>query len=312
MRVVTTFLLALVAAAVLAGCGDTGNPHGGDTLKTAQPYQSKDSRSGLTAQPSPAAFRRPIATYRRYVTASLGTMLSELDRLQSAIDSGDLAASRAAWLVADRRYESIGAAYGAFGELDAKINGTPAGLPGGIRSKDFTGLHRVEYDLWQRGSTTAAAKPTAELKADVRKLHAQMPQKKIDSLEYALRAHEVLEDSLHLQLAGVASPWSGSALNSLDGNVAGTRVVLASLSPMIKQRNSLVLSQAKSSINRLATEVNSLQHGGRFPEWDQLKLADRERVNGLTAAAAERLAYVPELIDPRPPRPSQLPTGEDT
>ena len=35
----------------------------------------------------------------------------------------------AAWLAADARYESIGAAYGAFGDLDAAINGEPAGCP---------------------------------------------------------------------------------------------------------------------------------------------------------------------------------------
>jgi iron uptake system component EfeO/high-affinity iron transporter len=36
----------------------------------------------------------------------------------------------------------------------------------------------------------------------------------------------------------------------------------------------------------------------------------RERLAGLTAAAAERLAYVPDIVDPRPARPVQRAFGD--
>ena len=97
---------------------------------------------------TPEDYRRPIAAYKRYVGRQLGALLGEVDVLRAAIARRDLAAARAAWLEADARYESIGAAYGAFGDLDAAINGAPAGLPGGVRSPDFTGLHRIELALW--------------------------------------------------------------------------------------------------------------------------------------------------------------------
>ena len=67
--------------------------------------------------------RRPIATYRRHVRRELGAMLGEVAPLRAAIARHDRAGARAAWLAADARYESIGAAYGAFGDLDAAIDG---------------------------------------------------------------------------------------------------------------------------------------------------------------------------------------------
>jgi iron uptake system EfeUOB component EfeO/EfeM len=129
-------------------------------------------------------------------------------------------------------------------------------------------------------------------------LRSKVARMEIDPFEYSLRAHEVLEDTLHLELSGVASPWSGSALTALRANVRGTRVVLASLAPLIARRDPARLHRARTALNRLDEAVGN----GRLPRWDTLGQVQRERIAGLTAAAAERLAYVPELIDPRPPR----------
>jgi iron uptake system component EfeO/high-affinity iron transporter len=225
-------------------------------------------------------------------------MLVDVRRLRAAIARHDLAASRGAWLDADAHYEAIGAAYGAFGALDARINGRPAGLRDGIHSADFAGLHRVELALWARRSTRDAAPAASGLTRDVTTLRAKLAKVEIDPFEYSLRAHEVLEDTLHLQLSGVASPWSGSALTALRANVRGTRVVLASLAPLIARRDPARLRRARTALDRLAKTVSER----RPPRWDTLAQRDREQIAGLTAAAAEHLAYVPELIDPRPPR----------
>jgi iron uptake system component EfeO/high-affinity iron transporter len=68
---------------------------------------------------------------------------------------------------------------------------------------------------------------------------------------------------------------------------------------MIARRNPARLRRAEEALDRLAATVGAR----RLPRWDAVPQRERERITGLAAAAAERLAYVPELIDPRPPRP---------
>jgi iron uptake system EfeUOB component EfeO/EfeM len=304
---------ALVAALVvvaLAGCGGAGKPHASNP--PAQPYSKRSTAAGAVARVTPADYRRPIATYKRYVRRQLRTLLGEVAGLRAAIARRDLAGARAAWLKADARYESIGAAYGAFGDLDAAVNGRPDGLPGGIRSPDFTGLHRVELALWQRRSTPAAAPAAAQLARDVARLRAGIAKLEIDPFEYSLRAHEIIEDGIHLQLSGQASPWSGSALVALRSEARGTGVVLDTLEPMIARRdNGGALPQARRALRRLATTLARLERpDGSLPRWDRLPQRQRELVDGVTTSAAEQLAYVPELIDPRPPRPAQRAFGD--
>jgi iron uptake system component EfeO len=294
----TARTLAFGALVLVAGCGGGAKA---PRQAPAQPLSSANPVAGVVPTAHEADFAPAIEHYRRHVRRELGAMLADARRMRTAIARHDLAASRSAWLDADAHYESIGAAYGAFGDLDAAINGRPSGLPDGIRSTDFTGLHRVELALWARDSTRDAGPAAAGLIRDATKLRAKVATLRIDPFEYSLRAHEVLEDTLHLELSGVASPWSGSALTALRANVRGTRVVLDSLAPLIARRDPARLRGARAALDRLAATVSRR----RPPRWDTLAQRRREQIAGLTAAAAERLAYIPELIDPRPPRPKK-------
>lgn len=304
--------LACAAAVALVGCGGGSHEPAIRGAAAALPYSAINSRNTRIVSVDASTYRAPIAAYRRHVHRQLTAMDGPLARLQNAIASGDLSAARAAWLRADYLYETIGAAYGAFGELDARINGLPGGLPGGVRSSQFTGLHRVELGLWGRGSTGDAARPAARLRRDVASLRGRIGGIEIEPLDFALRSHEVLEDSLHLQLAGRGSPWSGAALNALSANVAGTRVVLKGVGPIATRVNPLRVERARRSLDRLERAIDSLRRGGRLPRWDTLGRRDRERISGFTAAAAEELAYMPELADPRPPPATKSPIQDPT
>jgi iron uptake system EfeUOB component EfeO/EfeM len=299
-------LLAMTAAAALVtavGCG-----HGAQTTATAPaapPLSARNPVSGTIPTARPRDFRAPIAAYRRHVRSELTGMLHDVATLKDAVDGGDLQRARSAWLAADARYETIGAAYGAFGDLDAAINGRPAGLPRGAEDHGFTGLHRIELALWTRSSSRDARPFVTRLRRDVARLRrAVVHGLEIDPLEYSLRAHEVLEDTLHLQLSGQASSGSSDALVAVRANVAGTRVVVRSIHAMLVRRNPAIVREGERALDALDAAVDRLRRAdGTFPRWDGLSQRERERIAGLTAAAAEQLAYIPELVDPRPPRP---------
>jgi iron uptake system EfeUOB component EfeO/EfeM len=304
---------ALLALALLAGCGGGGESDQATSAKNppAQPLEDLVPVSGNIPRVRAADLERPTARYRRYVESQLRPMGREVEELREAVAAGDLATARRAWLVADERYESIGGAYGAFGDLDARINGGPGGLQGGVDSPEFTGLHRIELALWGRHSTADAAPYVARLADDVAALRRTVPTIEIEPLEYVLRSHEVLEGALDLQLSGRESPWSGSALRALRGNLHGTEFVLGTLHALIERRSPVLMQRGEASLAALATALHRLEGaGGSLPRWDQTGERARTEIAGLTAAAAEQLAYIPEVIDPRPPLPRESAIGK--
>jgi high-affinity iron transporter len=304
-------VLAVLVSAAVAGCGGGGPESSTNAAEPASKLADRVLVSGANPAVKPADLARPIAAYKRHVAAALGTMEGDVRRLRRAVDSGDLEVARQAWLDADSSYESIGAAYGAFGELDARINGETAGLPAGAGSPEFTGLHRIELALFGRGSVADAKPYVLRLAADVRALRREVPGLEIEPLEYVLRGHEVFEGALDLQLSGRASPWSSDALVALDSNLRGTRIVIGTLRPLIDPREPLLVGRIDRSLDVLEKSLEGLAGpGGTMPRWDRLPAAKKTLVSGQTAAAAEELAYVPEVVDPRPLVPQRSAIGE--
>ncbi|MEV0185162.1 hypothetical protein AB0I54_38660 [Streptomyces sp. NPDC050625] len=76
----------------------------------------------------------PALDYRKWVGHGLGEVARLTGRLHDAIDRGDRAGARTAWLLAHLQYERLGGAYDAFGDADQAINGTDAGE---VRGSEF-------------------------------------------------------------------------------------------------------------------------------------------------------------------------------
>lgn len=297
----TRAALALASAAVaMSGCAGEPSP-----ATKAAPLRAIDPRTNRAVAITPATLAKPIDRYKRDVRRELGRMLGDVRRMRRALAADDLARAKAAWLSAFSRYESIGAAYGAFGDLDAAINGLPGGLQGGVASDRFSGLHRIELALYEHRSTREARSFALRLSRDVATLRRRVGGMDIDSLDFGLRAHEILEDTLHLALAGVLSPWAGAALTALDANIRGVRALMAGLGPIAARTNRMTVELSLRRLDELDHAVQRLRRrDGRFPRRESLSLRERERIDGMTAAAAEQLAYIPALVSTLPPRPA--------
>ncbi|MBW8090577.1 EfeM/EfeO family lipoprotein [Streptomyces hygroscopicus subsp. hygroscopicus] len=240
----------------------------------------------------------PTLAYQKWVAGRMDELVRRTDALRSAVHCGDLTAARAAWLPAHLVYERMGAAYGAFGDADGAINGTTAGLPGGVHDPDFTGFHRLEYGLWH-GESAHDLLPVADrLVKDVRGLRDDWAQARMDPADLGLRAHEIMENTVQFELTGRTDYGSGTNLATARANLDGTRAVLRRLEPLLKPRAPW-LPELKSGLDRTQRTLERSHHGDRWTPLDRLSRADRARLNADTGALVERLARVAALMDVR-------------
>lgn len=303
----TALVGALVAAALLTGCGGADAP-GAAAVKlpanvTHPSRQSQIDGSGVVpgqAPPSdleplaPAAFRRPIARYRTYAARQLTAMLADLRTLRGALQARSRGKARAAWGRAYERYLRVGAAYGAFGALDTAIDG--AGT---------TGLHRVERGLWSGMRLDGLTAPTRRLARDVVRMRRGLPTVAITPLDYAARAHEILEDAQLQQLTGNAPRWSGAGVRGVAAATAATTEVLGTLRGLMGGRTAS--EQAiDTALARQRTVLATLRrrHGGTWPPLSAVPAPDRRRLNAAVATTLEALAGVPGSLETEVVSPS--------
>lgn len=241
----------------------------------------------------------PLAAYKAYVNAGLGTLQGRTDRLRADIRAGNLDAARADWLTAHLAYSSLGAAYGTFADFDARINGRKDGLPGGVGDKDFTGFHRIEYGLWHQQSAAALQPYADRLSADVAGLRKAFPTQDFDPADLPLRTHEILENTLQFELTGDTDEGSGTNLATANANLAGTRELLGVLRPLIAKRAPRQLGAVDADIARLQRLLDAAHHGTAWTPVESLDPATRAKVNGATGQLLEDLAPIPDLLEIR-------------
>jgi iron uptake system component EfeO len=259
--------------------------------------------TGGTAGPAAAPVTEhdliPLAIdYQKWVAGGLDELAGLTGRLRSAIDRGDLAGARTAWLPAHLAYERLGAAYDAFGDADGRINGTDAGLPGGVHDPSFTGFHRLEYGLWHGQSADALRGPAATLVKDVGALRADWAQARMDPAQLGLRAHEILENTVQFELTGRTDYGSGSNLATARAGIDGTRAVLSRLRPLLTTRYP-DLPALDRELDRAQRTLEGFHHGGAWTPLNRLDRTGREQVDAVLGDLVERLASVATICDPR-------------
>ncbi|MGY5116692.1 EfeM/EfeO family lipoprotein [Streptomyces sp. 900105755] len=240
----------------------------------------------------------PALAYQKWVGNGLSDVVRLTTALRAAVDRGDLAAARTAWLPAHLEYERLGAAYDAFGDADGAINGTDAGLPGGVHDKDFTGFHRIEYGLWHGDSAAGLRRPAAALLKAVTALRDEWAQARMDPAQLGLRAHEILENTVQFELTGRTDYGSGSSLATARANLDGTVEVMSRLHPLLATRYP-DLPALESDLTRAGTVLDRFRHGGAWTPLAKLGHRQREDVDAVLGDLVERLASVAALCDPR-------------
>lgn len=240
----------------------------------------------------------PTLAYQKWIGARTVELAEKTDTLRDAIDRGDLTAARKDWLTAHLVYERMGAAYGTFGDADPAINGTTAGLAGGVHDKDFAGFHRVEYGLWHGESASALRGPAARLAGAVHDLRDGWPDQRMDPADVGLRAHEILENTVQFELTGRTDYGSGTNLATARANLDGTAELLGRLRPLLKTR-ALGLSGIDTWMARTERTLDGFDHDGHWTPLDRLTRAQREKVDADLGELVERLADVAALTDVR-------------
>jgi len=241
----------------------------------------------------------PAKEYQAYVTAGLAVLAGQTHALAAAVQAGDLAAARAAWLPAHLTYERLGAAYGTFGNFDDEIDGRATGLAGGVNDPKFTGFYRLEYGLWHGQSAAELTGPANELYHDVLGLQSAFPTMELSLLDIGLRTHEILENALEFQLTGTDDYGSGTTLATTAANITGTEELLQILHPLLVPRYP-ALPQVYTWLNRLQSLIDAQhQADGAWTPVTALSTADRQQIDAAIGQALQELAPIAAITEPR-------------
>jgi hypothetical protein len=245
--------------------------------------------------PVPAgAFRRPVAAYLSYAQRWTVKLGAAVGTLTARLAGGGRAAAKRDWDTAFSDYLHLGAVYGL---LPGALNDRLAQVPSDRDQRRFTGLHRIEKGLWQGAPLRSLVPVATVLTRAVITLRRTLPTTSISPLDYATRAHEILEDAQRDLMSGSEVPWSGAGVLGTAAGVAATREVIRTLVPLLQGRDN-TLVEVDNWLDRLQAALNAVRlRNGSWPAVGQLSLAQREDIDGTLAGALGALSAVPGTLE---------------
>jgi len=263
----------------------------------AQENQGVDAQGQLSSDlspVSPGAFNRPIAAYRAYAERWSLRLAGAVATLRAGLAANDRGAAQRDWSTAFGDYLHLGAVYGL---LPPALDRRLAGLPQNLGDPHFPGLHRIELGLWTGAAPRSLQPVAAALAHAVTQLRRTLPTVPIDTLDYTLRAHEILEDAQRDYMSGDDVPWSGAGVFGTEEGVVATREVISTLVPLLQGRDN-TLAEAQNWLGQLqGTLISVRRPGGGWPAVDQLSTTQRERIDGSLAGTLGALSEIPGTLE---------------
>jgi high-affinity iron transporter len=261
----------------------------------------------------PIALDGELRSYQSYANQLLGVLSGQLATLRARLAAHDATGARSAFIAARTTWLELGqddGAYGAFGELGGEIDGGAGGVVGGTSSRGFTGLHRVEFDLFTRRNLAAAGHDVSTLIGLVGQLTPStvaadlpianglgaVPVSTVTAdAGWVLRCHEILEDAERDTLTGDDDYGSHMALDAIAADVIATREMLTLLAPLIERQDPSLVGTASAELSAVDAAVAAAHPSERLP-LTALSTRLRQQLDGAVGAAVETLAPVSELI----------------
>ncbi|MDQ1576140.1 MAG: iron uptake system component EfeO [Microbacteriaceae bacterium] len=241
----------------------------------------------------------PAKAYTAWVETQLPVLAAQAAAVSADVSRFDLAGAKRDWLTAHETYETLGAAYGAFGTYDAAINGTPASGQTALSDPGLTGFHKIEALLWSGAPAPTIAPYASRLIADVAALQVWFRTAQVDPQDIGLRAHEILENALQFELTARTDAGSGTNLATIDANLNGTAQALNPLRGILASRDPN-LTETDGWLARSASLVESYRRpDGSWTPLSALTLAQRQGLNATIDQTVELLADVAAICDER-------------
>lgn len=245
-------------------------------------------------QPAPAAsldLVGPISDYKLYVTENVDKLVADTTAFADAIKADDLDRAKALYAGSRVGYERIEPIAELFSDLDVSMDARADDFEAAEKDPGFTGFHRIEYALWEQGSTQAAHDTADRLLTDVKDL-----QGRIDALTFPPRvvvagAAVLMEEVAATKISGEEDRYSHTDLWDIRANVDGSRKIYDLVRPLLT--DTAFTARVEANFATVDSILDKYREGDGFAHYDTLTADDRNLLAAAVNTLAEDLSKLP-------------------
>lgn len=293
--------LGLGAVLLLAGCGkddgagvrSEGSASGSGTGSGTGSGLAGQDLSGTT---NDQLVLKAVADYKTWVVAEVDALVADTAKFTDAVRAGDVAEAKKQYAPSRVRWERIEPIAGLVEEIDGAVDARVDDFEG-VDDPAFTGWHRLEYHLWEKGSTAGAKTFADRLDKDLATLDQKMKGLEFPPAAVALGPAELIEEVSEGKITGEEDRYSHTDLSDFAANVDGSRKLLELLTPSLQAKDATLTSEITAGFAAVDKSLSEYANpDGSFDLYTALQADDKTRMQAELADLSEKLARIPGVL----------------
>ncbi len=227
----------------------------------------------------------PLASYKLYVAEHTAKLVEDTGKFVDAIHAGDLDKAKALYAPTRMSYEAVEPIAELFSDLDVSIDARADDYEKGAEDPAFTGFHRIEYGLWQTGSTEGLEPYANKLIADVKDLNQRIADLTFPPETVVGGAAALMEEVAATKISGEEDRYSHTDLWDFKANFDGSQKIFELVKPLLTKDGDFV-AKVTDNFRTVDETLAKYRKGDGYETYDKLTDSDRT----VLAAAVNTLA----------------------
>ncbi len=329
-RMIAALLLALGLGGLSVACGDdegadvrsecvsgsgsgsggsaSGASGSGDSGSSGSACASSGSGSGSGAEASGSSAIDEGATvdnelvdealveYKDYVLEQIDATIAATTEFTDAVRAGELEEAMELYAPSRQGWEAIEPVAGLVEEIDGAVDARVDDFEG-VDDPAFTGWHRIEYILWEEGTTEGAEPFADQLDADLQTLQEQVEAMDIPPAALVVGASDLIEEVSTGKITGEEDRYSHTDLWDFAANVEGSEVGVELLAPALEAADPELLADIQANFEELDAQLAEYEDGeGGYLSYTELTEEDKTAMQATLAELSENLALMAGVL----------------
>ena len=248
--------------------------------------------TGKLATKSSPEVEDAIASYREYLEENIDELVTTTKPFVAAVVAGNVAQAKSLYPAARIPYERIEPVAESFGDLEPRIDARENDVP----ASEFGGFHRIEKALWEEGTAEGMAPVAEQLLADVEELQGKVKNVKLQAVQIANGANELLGEVSASKITGEEERYSHIDLVDFKANVEGSEVAFEAVEPLLSKSDPKLAKEIEADFEAVYAALEPYERGDGFVSYEDLTKADTRKLAQVIDTLAEKLSQVPAQI----------------
>jgi iron uptake system component EfeO len=250
--------------------------------------------SGELQTNSSPEVEKAIADYRKYLETNTTELTEKTRPFVEAVIAGNIAEAKKLYPLPRINYERIEPVAESFGDLDPRIDARE----NDVAKSEFGGFHRIEKALWEEEDLKGMKPVATALQADVEELEAKVKGVKLQAVQIANGANELLTEVSTSKITGEEERYSHIDLVDFKANVEGSQVAFEAVAPLLAKKKPSLVKELETDFAAVYTALKPYETSKEpgFVLYGELTKADTRKLAQVIDTLAEKLALVPAQI----------------